>query len=113
VGSRERPHPPEAVLRRVARLADGWSPNFTPDAAGREIVARVHGYAREAGRDPDRLPLEGRVRLAGQDPAGWRAQAEQWHGLGASHLIAEARGANLSFPAGHLATLRTFRTTIS
>ena len=109
VGSRERPHPPEAVLRRVARLADGWSPNFAPDAAGREIVARVHAFAREAGRDPARLPLEGRVRLAGQDTTGWRTQADQWRALGATHLIAEARGANLSFPDGHLTTLRQFR----
>ena len=113
VGSRERPRPPEAVLRRVARLADGWSPNVAPDAVGREVVGRVHAYAREAGRDPRALPLEGRVRLAGQEPAGWLAQAEQWQGLGASHLIAEARGAGLSFPEGHLAALRRFRATIS
>jgi len=113
VGSRERPHPPEAVLRRVARLADGWSPNFAPDASGREVVGRVHAYAREAGRDPRALPLEGRVRLAGQEPADWLAQAEQWRGLGASHLIAEVRGAGLPFPEGHLAALRRFRATIS
>src|SRR5437867_10033833 len=71
VGGRERAVPPEAVLRRVARLADGWSPNLTPDAQGQTLVARVHDYAREAGRDPAQLPLEGRILLAGQDVDGW------------------------------------------
>ena len=113
VGSRERPHPPEAVLRRVARLADGWSPNFAPDDAGRALVARVHGYAREAGRDAAALPLEGRVRLAGQKPSGWLAQARQWQGLGATHLIAEARGGGLSFPGQHLDAFRQFRDSVS
>ena len=71
VGSRDHQVPPEAALRRIARLADGWSPNLTPDFQGQAIVARVHGYAREAGRDPAKLPLEGRIRLAGQGPDGW------------------------------------------
>ena len=52
VGSREQPVPPDAALRRIARLADGWSPNFAPDDQGRALVDRVHQYARDAGRDP-------------------------------------------------------------
>src|SRR5436190_22373328 len=64
VGGRERAVPPDAVLRRVARLADGWGPDLTPDAQGGAIVARVHRYARAAGRDAATLPVEGRIRLA-------------------------------------------------
>src|SRR5438876_5983873 len=63
VGSRNQPVPPDAALRRIARLADGWSPNFTPDTEGRALVARVYQYAREAGRGPAQLPLEGRIRI--------------------------------------------------
>jgi alkanesulfonate monooxygenase SsuD/methylene tetrahydromethanopterin reductase-like flavin-dependent oxidoreductase (luciferase family) len=112
VGSRNQPVPPEAALRRIARLADGWSPNFAPDTQGETLVARVHQYAREAGRDPAKLPLEGRIRLAGQSPGGWVKQADAWKGLGATFLIAEPRGAGLSFPDGHLAVLRRFNETI-
>src|ERR671934_2725211 len=61
VGSSQNPQPPEAVLRRVARLADGWSPNIPTNADGKNIVAQVHQYVKEAGRDPAALPLEGRV----------------------------------------------------
>jgi hypothetical protein len=109
VGSRDHPVPPEAALRRIARLADGWSPNLTPDDQGRALVTRVHGYAREAGRDPDQLPLEGRIRLAGQSPDGWKKQIDAWNDLGATSVIAEPRGAGLKFPHGHLDVLRRFK----
>jgi probable F420-dependent oxidoreductase len=109
VGSREQPAPPEAVLRRVARLADGWSPNFLPDTQGQTLVARVHQYAREAGREPSALPLEGRTRLGGQGPDGWARQVEAWRAIGATSLIAEARGARLGFPHEHLDALRRFK----
>ncbi len=112
VGSRDHAVPPEAALRRIARLADGWSPNLTPDIQGQAIVARVHGYAREAGRDPAKLPLEGRIRLAGQGPDGWEKQVNAWKALGATSVIAEPRGAGLSFPDGHLDVLRRFKETV-
>jgi len=112
VGSRDHQVPPEAALRRIARLADGWSPNLTPDAQGQAIVARVHGYAREAGRDPAKLPLEGRIRLAGQGPDGWEKQVNAWKALGATSVIAEPRGGGLSFPDGHLDVLRRFNETV-
>ena len=113
VGSREQPVPPEAVLRRIARLADGWSPNFAPDTEGQALVARVHQYAREAGRDPATLPLEGRIRLAGQGPDRWATQVDAWRALGASSVIAEPRGAGLRFPDGHLDVLSRFKETVS
>ena len=98
VGSRERPVPPEAALKRVARLADGWSPNFAPDTQG---------------HDPAELPLEGRIRLAGQGPDGWAKQVNAWKALGASSVIAEPRGAGLRFPDGHLDVLRRFKETVT
>jgi probable F420-dependent oxidoreductase len=112
VGSREQPVPPDAALRRIGRLADGWSPNFAPDAQGQALVARVHAYAREAGRDPAGLPLEGRIRLAGQTPDGWTKQIEAWKALGAASVIAEPRNAGLRFPDGHLDVLRRFKDTL-
>jgi probable F420-dependent oxidoreductase len=112
VGSREQPVPPDAALRRIARLADGWSPNFAPDETGRKLVAQVHDYARASGRDPASLPLEGRVRLAGQGPEGWARQVQAWKRLGATSIIAEPRNAGLGFPDGHLDVLRRFQDTL-
>src|SRR5262249_31847987 len=111
VGSRDHAVPPEAALRRIGRLADGWSPNFTPDDQARALGARVHGYARQAGRDPQTPPLEGRIRLAGQSPDSWKQQVDAWKALGATSVIAEPRGAGLKFPEGHLDVLRRFKDT--
>ena len=113
VGSRDQPVPPEAALKRIARLADGWSPNFAPDAQGQVLVARVHQYARGAGRDPATLPLDGRIRLAGQGPDGWAMQEAAWNALGATSVIAEPRGAGLHFPEGHLDVLGRFKETVN
>lgn len=76
------------------------------------LVARVHQYAREAGHDPAKLPLEGRIRLAGQSPDGCVKRVEAWKALGATFLIAEPRGAGLSFPDGHPDGLRRFKETV-
>jgi probable F420-dependent oxidoreductase len=109
VGSSQNPYPPEIVLRRVARLADGWSPNIPTNAAGKAIVAQVHQYAKEAGRDPAVLPLEGRVRIAGKSLEDWVNNVQAWAGLGATHIIVETRGGGLVFPHQHLAALRQFQ----
>ena len=49
--------PPDVVLRRIARLADGWCPSFLPDDEGRRAVALVQSLAAAAGRDPAALVL--------------------------------------------------------
>lgn len=108
VGSSQNPLPPEAVLRRVGRLADGWSPNIPVNADGKAIVARVHQYARDAGRDPSTLPLEGRVRIAGKRPEEWVQHVQAWRDIGATQIIVEARGGGLRFPEQHLAAFQQF-----
>src|ERR671919_2562919 len=50
-GRSARPIPPAAALRRIGRLADGWFPMFSPGEEGRNAIARMRGYATEAGRD--------------------------------------------------------------
>jgi alkanesulfonate monooxygenase len=58
----QRPRPPiliggyvDAVLRRVARLGDGWLTYFYTPESYRKSWARIVAFAREAGRDPTTL----------------------------------------------------------
>jgi probable F420-dependent oxidoreductase len=60
----QRPHPPlllggyhEAVLRRAATLADGYTGGNIPLAELTATVARVRAAAAAAGRDPARFPI--------------------------------------------------------
>ena len=94
VGSREQPVPPEAALRRIARLADGWSPNFAPDDQGRALVApRAPVRARRGPRSRDVAARGARPpRRSGARRAG-RKQVAAWKALGATSIIAEPRNA--------------------
>ena len=84
----------EAVLRRIGQIADGWFPLFGLDAGALEAVARVREYAREAGRDPASIGVEGRVRLAQHpNPEDWQGVADIWAEAGASHLSINTMGA--------------------
>jgi probable F420-dependent oxidoreductase len=80
----------ERVLRRVARLADGWITGgyLDPASDGARAVERLRGYAEEAGRDAAAIAVQGSVILAKHPArADWPAQARQWQDAGASHLV--------------------------
>lgn len=71
----------DAVLRRVVRKADGWMPLLIPGLDPTDIgtaVAKVRQICDEFGRDPDSLPIHGRVYIG----AGWQAAFEQAIELG-------------------------------
>lgn len=99
----------EAVIQRVARLADGWFPQFRPDSAGEETLARLHQYARDAGRDPASIGIEGRVSIAGRRAEDWAQEAEAWKKLGATHLSVNTMGAGLRSPQEHINAVRQFK----
>ena len=102
------PIPPAAALRRIGRLGDGWFPMFSPGEEGRKAIARMHGYAREAGRDPAAIGIEGRVAVAGKGPQEWIAQVKEWEDLGATHLSVGTGGGALRSPQEHIEALRRF-----
>jgi probable F420-dependent oxidoreductase len=72
----------EVVLRRVARLGDGWFPISDPTAAW----PKVQQYAREAGRDPESIGFTGRVMAGPGGPGAWVESAKKLQALGATHL---------------------------
>ena len=45
------PIPSERSLRRIGRRGDGWFPMFSISDEGREAIARMRGYAKEAGKE--------------------------------------------------------------
>lgn len=58
LGRRNAPIPPDPVLERVGRLADGWFPMFQPGAEADAAIAKVHEAARNAGRNPSDIQME-------------------------------------------------------
>jgi probable F420-dependent oxidoreductase len=108
-GGRLSPVPPERVLRRVARLADGWFPQFSPDEAGRETITRVREYAREEGRDPSVIGMEARINIADGNPEFWVERAKAWEELGATHISVNTMRAGLESSEAHINAIRQFK----
>ena len=98
----------EPVIERVGRLADGWFPQFAPDDAGAATIARMHQYARDAGRDPAQIGVEGRISLAESGPDAWGGLAEAWRKVGATHLSVNTMRAGLETPGDHIDAIRRF-----
>ena len=108
-GGRLSPVPPERVLRRVARLADGWFPQFSPDEAGRETITRVREYTREEGRDPSVIGMEARINIADGNPEFWVERAKAWEELGATHISVNTMRAGLESSEAHINAIRQFK----
>ena len=105
----------EAVLRRAARLADGWITlqTFRPGPASQQIIDRLHGLVREAGRDPAAFGIEGRVALARLPPAEWAKELADWRGMrGITHVCVNTMGLGLPGPEEHVRTLERFRSDV-
>ena len=99
----------ESVVRRVAQIADGWFPQFAPGDEGRETLERMRGYAREAGRDPSAIGIEGRINITDGDPDFWVKQAKAWEDMGATHVSVNTMSAGLSSPQEHIDAIRRFK----
>jgi probable F420-dependent oxidoreductase len=99
----------DVVFRRAARLADGWMPHFRPGAA-QATVDRLHAFVREAGRDPARFGIEGRMSLA-QVPADEHVkEMAAWRGMrGITHLCVNTMGLGLANPGEHARALERFK----
>lgn len=73
----------DAVIKRAARLGDGWMPIMTPDEAGEAKLVMLRGYLKDFGRDPANFGLEAWIRAPRFDPDAWAAQFSAWRRLGA------------------------------
>ena len=73
----------DAVIKRCARLGDGWMPILTPDAAGEAKLATLRGFLQEFDHDPATFGIEAWVRAARFDPDAWAADVAAWKRLGA------------------------------
>ncbi len=99
----------EPLLRRVARMGDGWFPLFKADADGLATLERMRGYAREAGRNPDDIGIESWVSIGDRQPEDWLADVEAWKSAGATHISVNTMRAGLSSPDGHIDAIRRFK----
>ena len=96
----------DGAYRRIGRLADGWFPMIRPGPGDLERALEViAGAAREAGRDPAAIGMEGRVVWMPDDPDKFARQVERWRSVGASHVTVNTMGTGQKSVDDHLAAL--------
>ncbi len=103
----------DTLLRRVARLADGWFPQGKPDDQMRETLDRLRGYIQEAGRTLDSVGIEARINAADGDPEEWVRQTDGWRELGATHISITTMNAGYQSPAAHIQAIQRYQEAIS
>ena len=80
------------AYRRAGRLGDGWLPQVPPGPKLDEARAMVESAARQAGRDPSALGMEGRVSWGDKTVDKLAEQVGRWRSAGASHLSVNTMG---------------------
>ena len=100
----------EPVLKRAARLGDGWMPaGRLPDDQMRGHVERLRGYLRDNGRDPQSFGIDPWISILDLSPDVWRQRVEAWRDLGASHVAIDTMRAGFKTPQEHMDAIRVFR----
>jgi probable F420-dependent oxidoreductase len=77
----------DAVVKRAARLGDGWMPIMAPDDEAARKLETLRAHLKAFGRDPARFGIEGWLRMQDPDPQRWAAAADGWRRLGADMVL--------------------------
>ncbi|GAB4066955.1 LLM class F420-dependent oxidoreductase [Ancylobacter sonchi] len=114
----------EAAIRRVAKLGDGWLPNFQADDTGKRGIEEMKAQARANGRDPDAIGIEATMTIIDRTPAELAEEVEAWRAIGATHITVntmperwveeekrwnKAAIGGLHDPQAHIEAIREFR----
>ena len=103
----------DRVVRRIGEQGDGWFPQFQPDSEGQERIAMMRQFAKDAGRDPMAIGIEGRIPFGDGDPDIWNKAAAAWDEAGATHLSVNTMRAGLQGPDQHIEAIRKFKDAVS
>jgi probable F420-dependent oxidoreductase len=97
----------DAVVKRAARIGDGWMPIMSPADAEPKLEA-LRAHLRAFGRDPAKFGLEGWLRMHEPNPDQWAVAANGWKKLGAQIIMLYPMYRVPTFD-GQIELLRKFR----
>ncbi len=73
----------DGVIKRAARLGDGWMPILAPDDDGKKALAKLHEQLEANGRKRADFGIEAWLRFHENEPQAWAAAADGWRAMGA------------------------------
>jgi probable F420-dependent oxidoreductase len=99
----------ERALRRMARIADGWMPQFRPGDQGAATLEQLRGWIHDEGRDPKDFGIEGRLSMFNTPESDWAQAIQWWRDQGATHLTFNTMGVHHATSKEHLDAVRRFK----
>lgn len=96
----------DVVLRRIARIGDGWLPNHRSPADAQPALDALDRYLAENDRSRADIGLEPRLHYADGNLDVLAQTSRAWQELGATHLSVNTIGAGLQTPQEHIHALR-------
>ncbi len=106
----------EQVLRRIGTIGDGWiatTRNTGLNDSFRDRIETIRQHAREAGRDPAAIGVEGPIQAAEGSPDDWAGYLAQWKSYGATHVTFNTMNAGFTSPEQHIDAIRRFKEAVS
>ena len=98
----------DAVLRRAARLADGWMPNFRQAEEALPSLERLTSYLEQANREPGSFGIEARIPFAEGNLRSLTESVLAWQDAGATKISLNTMGCGFKTVDEHLDAFRAF-----
>lgn len=93
----------EVVLRRAARLGDGFMLNYSTPQKGARGVEMLQGFLDQRQRSD--FGIEARVTFSGKQDDPWLDYLDEWKQLGCTHASINTMRQGLPSPKDHVAAL--------
>ena len=91
-----------ALLRRCARLGDGWVPLGGPNDASAQALATMREHREAAGLSWEGFGIQAQAQYRGGTPERWQNHASRWKQLGCTHLAIATHNAGNATVEDHL-----------
>lgn len=98
----------DAVLKRAAKLGDGWLPTYRSLEDAIEPLKKMTKYLSENNRSWQEFGLEVRLQFGDGNPDVHQKTAARWKAAGAGFLGVNTMGSGFKKPQEHIAALHTF-----
>ncbi len=93
------------VLRRAARMGDGWLPTHRSVEDAKPLLEQLAGYLDEEQREPGTFGIEARLQYGEGNAQDWVQTTNDWARAGATHLSINTMRYGLEGPQRHLQAL--------
>jgi alkanesulfonate monooxygenase SsuD/methylene tetrahydromethanopterin reductase-like flavin-dependent oxidoreductase (luciferase family) len=92
----------------MAKLGDGWLPNYATAADAREALAYLKEQLSRDGRKMTDFGIEPRLRYSDGNADVWQKIVADWTTAGATHFTLNTMYRGFDTPQKHLRAMRDF-----